>query len=279
MKNKKILYYKDESKDDFQNTKTVLSVNVDGNYNYLPKNVFFKIFSFWFYHLFAFPILFLLNRFFGLNVKGRRHLKAVRKQGFFIYANHTSFRDSWLGAVSVAPFKKVYIISNKDAIQIPVVNILTKAGGVLPVADTVSGLKNLNLAIDTLVKKKKVVTIFPEAHIWPYYTKLRPFPLTSFRLSAMTNSPAVPVAVCYKKRKLFGDRRKPKMYIFIGKPIFPKPELSERENAVYLKEEVFYYIQQTLQKESTYEYIEYVKLPQIAQQKQIDEVEQKKEII
>ena len=279
-KSKKIIYYKDELKDDFLNTKTSLNVIVDGGYNYLPKNIFFKIASFWFYFLFAFPLVFLVNYlFFGISVKGRKNLKYLRKQGYFIYSNHTSFRDSWLGPISIAPFRKVYVISNKDAIQIPVVNVITKFAGALPVADTVSGLKNLNLAIIELIKKKKVVTIFPEAHIWPYYTKIRPFPLTSFRFASITNSPAVPVAVCYKKRKFLGNIRSPKMHVYIGKPVYPKQELTDRENATYLKNEVFNYIKKTVEKESTYAYVEYVKIENIKQSNVNEDEQLKKEII
>lgn len=279
MKTKKVVYYKDESKDDFQKTKTYFDVVVNGDYNYLPKNIFFKVASFWFYFLFAFPLITLANLFFGINVVGRKNLKGLKKQGYFIYANHTSFRDSWLGPISIAPFRRVYVISNKDAIQIPVVNVITKCAGALPVADTVSGLKNLNLAVDSLIKKKKIVTIFPEAHIWPYYTKIRPFPLTSFRFASQTNSPAVPVAVCYKKRRFFGDKRKPKMYVYIGKPVYKKTGLTDKENTVYLRDEVFNFIKNTVEKESTYTYIEYVKIEDISQNMQSENEELKKEII
>lgn len=279
MKKNKVLYYKDESKDDFQNTKTFLHVTVDENYNYLPKNIFFRIFSFWFYYLVAFPLLQIANLLiFGTRVKGRKNLKNLKRQGYFIYANHTNYKDSWLAPISIAPFRKVYIISSKDAVQIPVINVLTKSAGALPIPDTISGLKNLNLAVDKLIKNKKIITIFPEAHIWPYYTKIRPFPITSFKFATVTNSPAVPVAVCYKKRKLFGNKRKPRAVVFIGKPVFPKAELTDKENAIYLRDEVFKYIKKKLQKESTYEYIKYIKLQELPFEEKFNE-ELKEEIV
>lgn len=276
--NSRIKYYTDESKDDFQNTKTSLSVTVDGNYDFLPKSIFFKTFSFLFYYFIALPILTISSMFiWRFNTKGRLKLWKLRKKGFFIFANHTHFKDSWMAPVTIVPFRKVYIICNKDAIQIPVIDKLVKAAGGLPVADTFAGLKNLNLAVNKVIKNKKVVMIYPEAHIWYFYTKLRPFPVTSFKFAAQNNAPAVPVAVCYKKKWLFGEKRKPKTVTYIGDPIYPKPELSEKENTIYLRDSVFSYIKEKTEKESNYSYYKYVKMLSMENDK-ITQDEQKEEL-
>lgn len=264
-KKKRIFYYKDESNDDFMTAHpNVMNVNVDSKYNYMPNFILFKLFSFVFYYLIAIPLLSVANLFFfGVRVRGRKNLKGLWNKGYFIYANHTNYKDAWLTPVSIAPFRKNYVIANKAAVEIPVVNYLAKAGGVLPVADTMAGLKKMTQSIDYIVlKKKQIITVFPEAHIWPYYTKLRPFPLTSFKFSAKTKAPSIPVAVCYKKRAIFGDYRKPKAVAYIGKPIFPLDKLTERENAEYLRDKTFEFIKNTIEKESTYSYIEYVKVEQ-----------------
>ncbi|MGI5842304.1 MAG: lysophospholipid acyltransferase family protein [Christensenellales bacterium] len=260
-KNKKVFYYNDESNDDFFPTKTSLSVTVDGNYNYLPKSALFKVFSFVFNFVFALPLLFIANTLvFGVSVKGRKNIKELKQKGFFVYANHTSFQDAWLTPIFVAPFRKNYIIVNKNAIQIPVVASLVKAGGALPVPDTIGAFKNLNQAINEIVvNKKQIVTIFPEAHIWPYYTKVRPFPQTSFKFAAKANAPVVPVAVCYERRAILGNKRKPKTTVYIGRPVYPKPELSEKENAAFLRDETHKFIKETTAIKSTFAYIDYVK--------------------
>lgn len=263
----RIRYYQDETKDDFFHTKTSIQTTVNGDYNYLPKNALFCVFSFLIYYFVALPLLFVANVFvYGTRVHGRKNLRALRKKGFFVYANHTHYADAWLTPVFVAPFRRAYIVANKDAIQIPVVRVLTKALGALPVADTVNGLKNMNNAITTLIEKNKVVTIFPEAHIWQYHTGLRPFPITSFKFASSTSAPAVPVAVCYKKRKLFGDRRKPVAHVFVGEPIYPQPHLNERQNAEFLRDSVHDYIKNTLLEESNYAYYTYVKIDNQNQQ-------------
>ncbi len=259
---KKVIYYSDEHNDDFfsMNKEDLKQVNVDKNYVYLPKSFIFKFLSFIFYYIIAIPLISLANLLlFRTRTKGRKNLKGLRKKGYFVYANHTNYKDSWLTPVLIAPFRKAYIIAEKTAVQIPIIGHLVKAGGGLPVADTPNGLKNLLIAIDQIIKENKLVTIFPEAHIWPYHTGLRHFPTTSFRFPAKTGAPAVPVAICYKKKWFFGDIRKPRQVAYIGKPIYPNPELSNRENAEYLRDECHAFIKATLEQESTYAYVEYVK--------------------
>lgn len=262
-------FYYDETKDDFQNTKTSLNVTVNGDYDYLPKNPFFRLFAFWLYYFVAVPLLTLANFFvFGTRVHGRKNLKSLRGKGYFLYANHTHYSDVWLGPVLAAPFRRSFVVANKDAIQIPYVRVLTKALGALPVADTVSGMKNMTKAIAHLIEKGKIVAIFPEAHIWHYYTGLRPFPLTSFKFPASNGAPVVPVAVCYKKRWLFGNKRKPRAHVYLGLPIYPKAHFTDKQNAEYLRNSVQEYIKLTLHKNSTYAYYNYIKIEKEQEEQQ-----------
>lgn len=260
---KKIIYYSDECNDDFFeiNKKYLKNVNIDEKYVYLSKSIVFKIFSFVFIYIVAVPLLLIANVFFfKTTAKNRKKIKQLKKKGFFVYANHTNYTDAWLTPISVARFRKTYVIAEKTAVRIPFIRYLTKAGGVLPVADTPNALRNLLQAIEVIIKKKKIVTIFPEAHIWPFYTGVRPFPITSFRFPAITGAPAVPVAVCYKKRWFLGNLRKPRQIVFIGEPIYPQSELSVRENATNLRNECFNFIKTTVKRESNYSYIEYKKI-------------------
>ena len=47
--------------------------------------------------------------------------------------------------------------------------------GAIPIPNNKNGMKNFINAIETHINKKHSITIYPEAHIWPYYTKIRPF--------------------------------------------------------------------------------------------------------
>ncbi|MCI6716214.1 MAG: 1-acyl-sn-glycerol-3-phosphate acyltransferase [Bacilli bacterium] len=262
MKNKeRIIYYEDELHDDFFNTKTNLNVTIDENYEYLIKNPIRKVVSFILYYFIAAPILYIEGKVFkGVRVKGKRKLKKLKKTGYIMYANHTSGRDAFLGHVFLAHPKRTYIIGNKDAVSIFFVRRLTKDLGTLPTPDTPGALKNLNDTISMLMKKKKALMIYPEAHIWPYYTGVRPFPNTSFRFAVSNNVPCVPVVVTYQKPKgIYKLRKKPQMIVYVGDPIYPKSDVSVKEAANNLRDETYNYLKEMTTNYSTMAYYQYIK--------------------
>ena len=67
----------------------------------------------------------------------------------------------------------------------------------LPIPDDIDNLKRLKDAIRTLVNKNEVILIYPEAHIWPYYTKIRNFKDVSFTYPAEFNKPVVPAVTVF----------------------------------------------------------------------------------
>ena len=56
-------------------------------------------------------------------------------------------------------------------------------------------------AIKKRIEQKKCVVIYPEAHVWEYYTKIRPFPSTSFKFPVNCDVPAFCMTTTYYKRK------------------------------------------------------------------------------
>lgn len=261
MKKDRVLYYNDELNDDFVKAKTNLDVTIDENYEYLINGYLRKFLSFLIYHFIAFPLLFLEGKIFrGIKVVGKKNLKSVKKNGYIMYCNHTDYKDAYLGHVFISHPKRTYIIANKDAVSIYFIRRLVKDLGALPVPETLQAYKNFNQAISKVLKDKKCIMIYPEAHIWPYYTKIRPFPVTSFRYCASNNVPCVPVAMTYQKRKgLFMKYKKPRQVVYIGKPMFPSQDLSIKDNANNLRNYTYDFMDKTTSEHSTYEYIKYVK--------------------
>ena len=258
MKNN-IRYYQDETKDDFCHTKTNKNVIVGDEYNYYSKNIFFNLFSFCTYYLIAFPILYFFCYFIkGIRVKNRKRIKNV-KGGAILYSNHTSIIDAYIGPVMLTPFKRCYIVGNKDAVSIKGISLLVKSLGCLPVPDTTRGLIRMNKSVSEILNDKKRIIIFPEAHIWHGYTGLRPFPETSFRFASSNNVPAIPIAVTYQFRKGFLKHKKPRMVIHVGEPIYGKEELSVKENAKYLSVQTEKAVKEMLYKHNNYARFTYIK--------------------
>ncbi len=97
------IVYRDELTDDFFETRTNRTVSVDGNYRYLPKNPFFRFFSFLAYYCLALPLLWLYGKLIlRVRVEGRKNVRKLKKTGYVVYCNHTNWWDSFIGAVFVA---------------------------------------------------------------------------------------------------------------------------------------------------------------------------------
>lgn len=225
-----IRYYEDEATTDFLITKINRKVTVDGNYRYLNENLFYKIFSFILYYCIAIPVLLLITWIKGIKVYGRKNIRGL-KTGYVMYINHTNPIDAFLAQVRYARPRRGYIIANKDAVSIKGIGWLVKALGTFPLPDTKMGLVNLTKAVGTILSDRKVLIVYPEAHVWDYYTGLRPFPLTSFKFAVNNHVPAVPVAVTYRKPTgLFKEYRRPRMHVFVGKPIYEDLNFTTPEN-------------------------------------------------
>lgn len=252
-------YYQDETKDDFLSTKTNLNITIDSEYKYLNHNPIYNFFSTCLYYIIAIPLLAIYGRLFkGLRIKNKKNLRKAKKTGYVLYINHSNMMDPFLGHVFLAKLKRAYVIASKDAVSIFFVKTLVKALGTLPVPDTTGGLKNLHSTVSYLLAKKRVIVVYPEAHLWPYYTGLRPFPTTSFRFAANNNVPAIPVAVTYTEpRHPFKSRKKPKPIVYIGEPVFPDAELSSKANAEMLRDKCYEYIKKTIDEKSTHALYEY----------------------
>ena len=105
------------------------------------------------------------------------------------------------------------------------------------------------------MQKGYSITIFPEAHIWPYYTKIRPFKNVSFKYPIEYNTPVFCVTNTYQKR----GKNKVRITTYIDGPFFIDEKLSKKENQQKLCDEVYNKMVER-SKLSNYEYIEYRKM-------------------
>ena len=113
--------------------------------------------------------------------------------------------------------------------------------GNLPLPDTPEHTKMFIDAIEYHYKRGCAITIFPEAHIWPYSTRIRPFGSASFTYPAALNAPVVAACVTYENRKVFRFLP-PRVVIHISTPIYPNPDLALPERAIDLQKSVYNYM-------------------------------------
>lgn len=255
MKNK-VIYYKDELHDDFKEI-GLKRPPLKPNYKFKRENWFNNFLSNFLYYCVAKPLFYTINYFSGVKYHNVKYLKQFKNQGLFIYANHTSFYDMFTIQACVVKNKRTNIIGYSDTTTIPVVKHLARTLGYLPLPDDFNNIKRFQEALEFYIKdKKQNILLFPEAHIWPYYTKIRHFGSASFHYPTKLMAPIIPIVTTYRKRKF---RKKPGMDIRVGTVIYPKEELSLKENKDYLAGECLKQMENIANSVSQYEYIKYIK--------------------
>lgn len=128
--------------------------------------------------------------------------------------------------------------------------------GALPIPDTIKNMKEFIQAIETRINQKKCVVIYPESHVWPYYTNIRPFNNGAFKFQVNQNAPAFCITTTYYKRK-FG--KKPGIKVYVDGPFMVDESLNKKQNIEKLSKEI-HECMTNRSKESTYEYVEYKKI-------------------
>ena len=259
VKKTKVAYYHDELRDDF-NEIGLSRPPVPENYKYKRTNPINTFFSAILYHGIAKPVFWIFCSCHGIRVKGRKNLRAVKGEGAFIYSNHVSISDVFKFQAKVFFFgRRVNILGYSDSLSMPFVRNLTRALGYLPLplkGDVKNALR-LGEAFEYYIRKKQYILIYPEAHIWPYYTGVRPFRNGSFAYPAHCNAPVIPVVTTWRK-PLIG--KTPRQTVNILEPIFPNKDMDINENKNYLHEETLKAMQNFANSVNQYEYIKYVKV-------------------
>ena len=96
--------------------------------------------------------------------------------------------------------------------------------------------------------------MFPEAHIWPYYTKIRPFKSVSFQYPIKFNKPTFCVTNTYQKRK----NNKVQIVSYVDGPFFPDEGLTKKEAKENLRNKVYEQMVER-SKNSNVEVVKYIK--------------------
>ncbi|MBQ7161085.1 MAG: hypothetical protein IJR90_05205 [Clostridia bacterium] len=236
MDKRKVIYYTDELNDEFS-VAQITPKKIDGNYVYLRDGLFRRFTHFFWYRVVATPIAFFYVKLkFRQKTVGREAFKECRKRGYFLYGNHTQdIGDAFIPNIIDFP-KTNYVIVHPNNVSIPAVGRVAPSLGALPLPDGMDAYRNFTAAIDRRISEDRAIVIYPEAHIWPYYTGIRPFPDTSFDYPARLGVPVYCFTNTYQKRRF---SKKPRIVTYVDGPFFPDPERSRRDNRRELREKVY----------------------------------------
>ncbi len=193
-----------------------------------PPNPFERVIYFLLFLYAKFHLKFVLKT----TIKNKKLLPKNRP--FFLYANHTQpLGDAFLAVTLFSPNTPRVLVSPAN-LGIPFIGRFLHLAA-LPIPSDLSTLKRFNRALKDAYAEKHPIVIFPEAHVLPYYPKIRKITPSSFRPAAKLRSDVYVMTTTYKKPK-FG--KKPKIVVYLDGPISPEPAKTASENASFLCEEV-----------------------------------------
>lgn len=252
---RKTIYYKDELNDEFS-TAVITPKPIDGSYRYIYKGIWKRFTHFFWYRIVATPLAYLyLKLYFGHKIVNREALKQARSTGWFIYGNHTHFLADALIPTMISTPKDMYVIVHPNNVSMPYLGRITPSLGALPLPDDAEAGRNFVQAVEKRISEGNAVTIYPEAHIWPYYTKIRPFLDSSFRYPIKCKVPVFCFTNTYKKRRF---RNTPKLVTYVDGPFYPDERLSGKQQRRDLRDRVYNTMVER-SKNSNVQLIEYIK--------------------
>lgn len=252
----KIIYYEDELNDEFSKSSIEPRI-IDEKYKYVHKNLLWNLCSFVLQNILSVPIKILYAKIkFRIKYIGKEKIKTYRNEGYFIYGNHTQpFADTFIPSIPMYP-KRNFLIVNPVNISLKGTGTLVEMLGAMPIPSNKSAMKNFLNAIKQKINKGYAITIYPEAHIWPYYTKIRPFKDVSFKYPVQLEKPAFCITNTYQS---YGkNNQKIKIVSYIDGPFFPSKELTLKEQQRELRNKIYNCMSER-SKNSNIEHIKYIK--------------------
>ena len=107
--------------------------------------------------------------------------------------------------------------------------------GALPLPEDKESMKNFLNAIQYHLEEGKSISIYPEAHVWPYYTGIRNFKSVSIKYPVKYNVPAFSCTTTYQKNK----KGKAKIVLYIDGPFFPDVDFGTKNAQENLRNTVY----------------------------------------
>ena len=236
MKFPRIIYYKDELNDEFAGD-SIKPRPIDEKYWYGDNSFFFSSMRFFWYRIFAFPIAFAFLKIkYHHKIVNRNVLSTYKNKSIFVFANHTNnIADALIPSFVSFPHSS-FIVLNANNVSMPVLGKITPYLGALPLPDNMTATKNFLNTLKLRISQGSSIMIYPEAHIWPFYTKIRPFTDSSFRYPIQYGCPVFCFTNTYQKRRF---SKTPKIVTYVDGPFFADETLGKKEKQADLRNKVY----------------------------------------
>jgi 1-acyl-sn-glycerol-3-phosphate acyltransferase len=252
----KVICYTDELNDEFSSA-SITPKRIDGSYRYMRKGFMDRFAHVLFYRIIAEPLAWLFLKIkFNHNIINNNLLKAEKSEGYYLYGNHTNpVADAFIPSMLTFP-KKASVIVHPNNVSMPILGKVTPYLGALPLPDDKAAMKNFGAALTEIIRSKNPIVIYPEAHIWPYYTDIRNFKDASFHYPVTDNTPVYCFTNTYHKKRL---GKGCKIVTYVDGPFFPDEKATTPKAKRQSLRNQVYDMMKMRAKENTVEKIHYIK--------------------
>lgn len=183
------------------------------------------------------------NKFIIKNVVGLENAKI--EGGAIITCNHFNLRDVYTVYRTMKPILKknqriwkVIKESNYTNFKGPV-RLMMRHANTLPLSSNLQTMKDFFKGVEILLARGEKIMIYPEQAMWWNYRKPRPLKAGAFRIAVKNNVPVIPVFIAMEDSKFIDDDGfyVQEYTVHYLPPIYPKKELSAKENEKYMSEQ------------------------------------------
>lgn len=191
--------------------------------------------------------------FLHVHVRGAAKVAAI-SGGAFIYANHTQpVGDAFVPMLASRGHRAATIAAPAN-LAVPVLGRLLKLGGALVLPDNLHQLGAFNRELRSRYAAGNVITVYPEAHVWPYATMIRPFAAGSMHYPVASNAPVFAMTTTYQHRRI---GHKPRITVDVDGPFWPDRNQTRKQQQSILEQQVRRAMQNRACTQNTYEYVRY----------------------
>ena len=176
------------------------------------------------------------------NVVGIENFTSV-PGGAILTCNHFNACDNYAVWRTIKPYMKggkLYkVIREGNFTNFPnPIGFFFKHCNTLPLSSNTDTMKKFFKAIKILLERGEKILIYPEQGLWWNYKKPRPMKNGAFRFAVSNNVPVIPFFITMEDSDILDkDGFYVQEYtVNILKPIYPKEDLTKKENIEYLKE-------------------------------------------
>lgn len=197
---------------------------------------------------------FFCNYYLKIKFSQAHILIPYQQQGLFLYCNHTLTVGDAFWPFQLFKQQKIALLAEPANLSLPIIGKLLPWAGALITPSRSHQMPQFLAAIAQRIKTNNAIIIYPEAHVWPYYTHIRPFNSAAFHYPVKYHTPSFCATTTYQ-RPLHGQR--PRITIYLDGPFWADQQKTIKKQKLQLQRQITNCMQKR-SKLSNYEYIIYL---------------------